>query len=305
MNPLRSRLSLLAGIGCTAAFAIAHAERSQPLAVIDVAVTDGRGNVEGLKAGDFEVFVDGRQKPVESFAGPPVPLSVVLLLDVSGSMAVYVDLEDEISRSFAPALQPGDRALVGGIANRVQLAPRFTGIGKELISDGRKAVRFDKDDKFGPSPLWDALDATVTALEREAGRRGIILVTDGRATGNRIGSQAAILRAVQSGIVVHVLAEARALIIRQGQESFARVRPGLALQELAQQTGGSCLPQDAGPSTELPEAGPVIARMVRDLRGMYTLGVSPDGPAGSVHRVEVRVNRSDLSVRARRFFRTR
>jgi hypothetical protein len=38
---------------------------------------------------------------------------------------------------------------------------------------------------------------------------------------------------------------------------------------------------------------------------MYTLGVSPDGPAGSVHRVEVRVNRSDLSVRARRFFRTR
>jgi VWFA-related protein len=302
---MRSRLSRLAGIGCAAALAIAPAKRSQPLAMIDVAVTDGRGNVDGLNAGDFQVFVDGRPTLVESFAAPPVPLSVALLLDVSGSMAVYVDLEDEISRSFAPALQPGDRALVGGIANRVQLAPRFTAVGRELISDGRKAVRFDRDDRFGPSPLWDALDATVAALEREAGRRGIILVTDGRATGNRIGSQAAILRAVQSGIVVHVLAEARALIIRQGEGSFARVRPGLALQEVAQQTGGSCLPQDPGPSTEMPEPGPVIAQMVRDLRGMYTLGVSQDGPAGSVHRIEVRVKRSELSVRARRFYRTR
>ena len=40
----------------------------------------------------------------------------------------------------------------------------------------------------GPSPVWDALNAAAVALDDAAGRRGVIVVTDGRSTANRMRS---------------------------------------------------------------------------------------------------------------------
>jgi VWFA-related protein len=285
-----------------AALAPASASTRAAIVPIDVAV---RGAAAAdLTQEDFEISIDGRPKPVAAFTRPPAPVSVVLLLDVSASLTNYGDIAEEIGRSFSPALTSVDQARVGGIASRVVLGPRFLPPGRELIAAGRSAARFPAEDRFGPSPIWDALDAAIAALVPASGRRGVVLVTDGRSTGNTIGVADVLERAVTSGVVVQVLSEARPLLIRQSERTFARVQPGLALRRLADQTGGLCLPADPPPSGPLPEPGPLLTQLVQDLRGMYTLGVEADGESGSLHGITVRVKRQGLTVRARNAYRT-
>jgi VWFA-related protein len=300
------RLLLAVALLSAMRFVPASSQGSLSIVPIEVAVTGPGGeSVIDLSREEFELAIDGKPTAVAAFTPPPAPIAVVLLLDVSASLSNYGDIGDEIERSFAPALEPVDRARVGGIASRLKLSPRFTSVRRELVSGGRTAIAFRRDEKFGPSPIWDALDATIATLEPEAGRRAVIMVTDGRSTGNAKGSVEVMDRAIASGTVVHVLSEARTIVIRQGETSYARVRSGLMLEELARQTGGLCLPENSPAAGELPKPGPIIAALVKDLREMYTLGVAQVGPSGSVHRIAVRVKRPGLTVRTRTAYRTR
>ena len=278
-----------------------HQTPPADLVPIHVSVTGGGD----LTKDDFEVSVDGKPVPIVSFAPPPTTATIVLLLDKSASMAVYGDIDEEIGKSFAPALKAGDRARVGGLANKLVLAPAFSADVREVVSAGRKAVSFRKEDKFGASPIWDAIDQTVEQLESENGLRAIILVTDGKATGNMKSLLTVADRAAFAGVVVDVLSESRPMIIRQSETMAARIRPGLPLELIARVTGGTIVPEDPGPNMELPVPGPIIKKFVDDLHGMYTLGIAPSGPSGSLHRIGVRMTRQGLTARARSAYRTR
>jgi VWFA-related protein len=297
-----------AAVALAGVIGLAWSAASQPAQVvsIEVAVTTSTGSmVAGLTASDFEVLVDGKPVPIHALAAPPVPLTLVALFDCTASMSTYRDLDAEIERSLAPSLRETDRARIGGIASRLALSPRFTSVRKELIEGGRKALDFPRAEMYGPSPIWDAVIEAVRALESEPGRRGLLLVTDGRATGNTVAGADAIRSAIAAGVVVQVLSEARTNYYRQDTDSVARVRTGLRLEELTRQTGGMILPEDDKPTAQLPTAGPAIARLVNDLREMYTIGIAQAGPAGSAHRVAVKVKREGLSVRARSGYRSR
>jgi hypothetical protein len=217
-------------------------------------------------------------------------------------MDFYTD-SDPIVDAFAESLATGDRALVGGVANRLQLSPSWSGTKREVISGARTALNFKNEERFGPSPIWDALDGAAGFLEKQSGRRAIIFVTDGRGTGNRLSAVTAVERTFFAGITVHVLTEARTIFIRQDDDTAVRVRSGLMLQELARLTGGLCLPEYK-PNLEWPKPGPVIVQLVKDLRDMYTLEVSPEGAPGSFHKIEVKVKRPNVSVRTRTGYRT-
>ena len=276
----------------------------QDLVLIHVAVS---GNESGtpLTSDAFEVVVDGNPVPLIYLRPPPTPLSIVLLLDKSASMAMYGDIDEEIGKSLAPALNAGDRARVGGLANKLVLAPAFSSDMREVVSAGRKAVSFRKEDKFGASPIWDAMDQTVEQLEAENGLRAIILVTDGKATGNMKSLLTVADRAVFAGVVVDVLSESRPMIIRQSETMAARIRPSLPLELITRVTGGTIVPEDPEPNMELPAPGPIIKKFVDDLHAMYTLGIAPSGPSGSLHRIGIRMTRQGLTARARSAYRTR
>ena len=52
----------------------------------------------------------------------------------------------------------------------------------------------------GPSPIWDAVASAARLLESQPGPRAIVLVTDGHATGNRLGVADAAAEAAQRGV---------------------------------------------------------------------------------------------------------
>src|SRR5918994_6414505 len=57
------------------------------LVLVPVSVTDEKGRfVHGLTAGDFEISEDGARRAVKQFTAARVPVSHIILLDISGSM---------------------------------------------------------------------------------------------------------------------------------------------------------------------------------------------------------------------------
>ena len=70
---------------------------------------DGRGRgIRDLAAGDFEVLDGGSLQPISDFFAGEAPVSLAVLLDVSGSMAVggNMDRAREAVHMVAAALQP-------------------------------------------------------------------------------------------------------------------------------------------------------------------------------------------------------
>ncbi len=308
------------------------------LVSIDVTVVDERGSpVSGLARNEFELLVDGETRPIEHFAGGGVPVLAVLLLDVSASCwAQPAILTPALEKRFWAALRPSDRVRIGLIGNGrvvptltlggdrgglqtalrlLDLPPTYTVQDKLIPSTSsvlaQVGVRETKATgaRMGPSPVWDAVYGAATVLEREPGRRAIVLLTDGRATGNVHGLDETIDRALASGAPIHVVSEAEDVLIPVDASNAALVRPGVFLERMAHETGGSYvsvieeLASSRGKETLSTEriskqVGACLARALQQSQQAYRLGFTPSTLDSGMHRLEVHVKRQGLEVHA-------
>ena len=140
------------------------------LVVVDVAVeSDRRASRDRTDdRSDFEIITGGATRPIESFAASDRPLSLVLLFDTIASMESTITSRRAVSdgvREVVPAL-----SCAGAIASRSARSPArsrsgppIAGNPRALLTAVRKRSTLDDVDTFGPSPMWDAVDAAVAA----------------------------------------------------------------------------------------------------------------------------------------------
>jgi von Willebrand factor type A domain len=189
------------------------------------------------------------QAPVRSTRA----VDVVMMVDVSHSVTFGVIKRDrrlmpELGEALAEALESGDTARIGTAGDAIVL-------DTVPLRDGA-AIRAKADALGthigGASPIWDALVTAASALPDSSGRRGIILVTDGRSTGNKIGFADMLERVKASGIPVFV--------VSIDKSDKLEPDPGARLLALAKATGGTCL------FVERPALRGAIMRAVHTLR---------------------------------------
>src|SRR5437762_185961 len=139
-------------------------------------VTDAGGRlVPDLERASFEVTDNKKQQPLTLFANDVQPITVVVLLDRSGSMRANFELVEQAAEEFVNAMLPADKARIGSFATRIQVDPRdFTSDHDELI----KILRTELQPE-GPTPLWNAVNVGITALLHQQGRRVVLVFTDG------------------------------------------------------------------------------------------------------------------------------
>jgi hypothetical protein len=82
--------------------------------------------VRDLTREDFKVFDDGRLQELTVFQNTFQPISAVLMVDTSASMALTLDLAREAAEQFLVRLSPGDKVRVGSFSDTVQLSDTFT-----------------------------------------------------------------------------------------------------------------------------------------------------------------------------------
>ena len=244
-------------------------------------VNDADGRlVPDLVKEDFTVLDNGAPRDITLFSSEAQPITVVVMLDMSGSMfSRFVRLRTS-TISFVDALQPRDRAQIGTFGEEIAISPHLTG-DKQLL----KRVLNTELWPNGPTPIWNALDQAMTALSSESGRRVVMTITDGRELCNY-------RHCVKAGAV-----ERRA--VREGFMLYAIGMDGTGLDDeimlIAEETGGGhfALPEGADLTS-------TFGRVAEELRRQYVIGFSPAVLDGKLHRVEVRVGRTGMKVRARR-----
>jgi Ca-activated chloride channel family protein len=235
--------------------------------------------VTGLGRERFTVREDGRPQPITAFAEADVPLSLALAIDRSWSMAgTPLAAARRGGRALIAALRPADRAMVIAVSGRVEtVAP--------LSTDREAATRaIEGLDPWSTTALRDAIVEAVDLVQEGAGRRAIVIVSDGADRYSR-ASEADVLQHVRArDVLVYPVAT--------GQ----RKPPVFA--ELAAVTGGrSFHAKDAG---SLERTMRLIAE---DLHHQYLLGYAPPddgGEPGTWHAIDVSVDVPGATVRARR-----
>jgi hypothetical protein len=127
--------------------------------------------------------------------------------------------------ALAGALRPDERAWLHSFGPEIR-------IGRTAITREELALAADaaNDGTGGASPLWDALHAAVRSIDGD-GRRAIIVVTDGRTTGNTLSFAEILRRLEQAGVPVFFLCAER-----PKQASVAD--PSVRLRRIAAATGG-------------------------------------------------------------------
>src|SRR5206468_11604795 len=93
---------------------VIHVETN--MVVTDVLVLNPKGNaLVGLKSSDFVVTDNGMPQELELFAngiGKPVPRSIVLIIDYSGSEGPFLKASVAAAKALVDKLLPGDRMAV-------------------------------------------------------------------------------------------------------------------------------------------------------------------------------------------------
>src|SRR5256885_5780323 len=145
--------------------------------------------VPNLARDDFEILDNDKPQTITVFDNRPQPITVVVMLDTSGSMTMSLDLLRAAAEQFLIRLSPGDKARVGAFNDKIQFSSRFTDNRDELVGDVK-----DLDSGNG-TRLWDAAAASLDELKPIEGRRVILLFTDGDDTSSHVGLGTVIDRA--------------------------------------------------------------------------------------------------------------
>jgi Ca-activated chloride channel family protein len=267
-------------------------------------VTDGRGlPVTGLGPGDFELFVDGRRRPVTVFAAPPQRLSMTMLLDRTGSTArMSTEIADAAS-AFVDLLGPHDRVALSSLTWDCLDPTTDHQLLKQTVRSGMPADV--------ASALWEAIDRVSFALLRETGRKAILVLSDGQNSNVPLVRQEDAYRAGVDDSPCHpptfetgaLADEVARRADRNGIMIYAVSVEGengtsdSQLRTLARQTGGDVLRMQDRERLET-----VFTRVAAEIRTQYLLGFEPVTRDDKAHRIEVRVRRPGLRVRARQSY---
>ncbi|HUJ48659.1 MAG TPA: VWA domain-containing protein [Bryobacteraceae bacterium] len=304
MNKLLGIILLLAALPAAAQPVAADSESAikVDVDVVNVLCTvyDRRGAlVRDLAKDDFEVLENGRRQEIRYFArDTDLPLTVALLVDVSGSVRALIGAEKDAAAKFLQAvIRPSDQALLAGFSSSIVLWQDFTPSVERLSNalSRMHAVPFHGLPPQGlPMPgtlLYDTVYVTAhQKLADVSGRKVMVIISDGLDNGSLNHSQDAIAAVQSANAVVYGICY---------QSGFSGCD---FLKELAGPTGGRMF--QAGKKTPLSD---IFHTIEDELRSQYALGYVPEDRTrdGAFRKLQVRTLRRGLRVQARKGYYAR
>jgi Ca-activated chloride channel family protein len=240
--------------------------------------------VPDLTKEDFEVFDNEKPQALTYFDNSIHPITVVVMLDTSGSMTLTIDLLKRAAEQFLIRLLPDDKAKVGAFNDKVQISARFSNNRDQLIS----AV---KDLDYGNGTrLWDAVAMSLDELKGVDGRKVILVFTDGDDTASKVGLGSMIDRARAEEVMVYAIG-------LESQFMNQRTKPDGGLRKIADETGGGYFELK-----KTADLAPTFTKVASELHSQYVIGFTPTQLDNRVHKLMVKVKPAGLTARARKSY---
>lgn len=253
-------------------------------ASIEFTATNELQQLVDLTRDQLHILEDGVPQEVDVFTEAVAPVSIVLALDGSGSMRRSAAAARDAAHAFVEALRPDDPLGILVFADGVSVLHDFT-TDRDL---SRSAV--EGFETAGGTALNDALDAAALRLKERAGRRAIVLVTDGRdenAASNGPGSHTSWPAALEAASQAEAAVYAIGLGVRVDRDR---------LRQLAVVTGGEAYFTD-----NVHELEQQYRRILEELHRRYVVTYTSTNPArdGAWRHVEIRASAAGVRVRTR------
>ncbi len=281
-----------------------------------VTVSDAEGRlVPNLTQDDFDIYDNGKKQTITVFENGIQPITLVMMLDRSGSMVGNFGLVRSAAEQFVGQLLPADKARIGSFANRIQVDPReFTSSQHDLLEILRTELQ-----EAGPTPLWNAVNVGITSLLHQEGRRVVLVFTDGvdhPMGSNNISYHDVEKNAEQEDVMIFAVGLAGRQFYGGGRgrgptggggiggfgggifrppAEEAKVDAGLP--KIAAATGGGYFEL-----TSANNLASTFRRIADELHRQYALGFTPQNLDGKTHKLEVKLKKPELIARARKTY---
>ena len=262
------------------------------LVIIPASVVDPFGRaITDLKVEDFELKIDGEVKTIGELTRSETPVHVALLFDNSYSLSAAREFEKQAAvRFFQRVVRPIDRAAVYSISTMPKLSQGLTNDVARLV---RTIEQFGAPE--GATALFDAVAQAADYMRPLAGRKVIVLVSDGTDTVSDTSFDEAVNRALR--------AECQVYVVQTRQVEDPNLHDPVSEQRmyrLTEQTGGAVYVPKA-----VAELDAVFTQISLDLSQQYLLSYYPqDERKDKYFRfISLRVKtRPTARVRARKGF---
>ena len=266
------------------------------LVTVSVSVRDDEGKVmKDLTKADFEVFDSSFKKEIRDFFVGDSPVSLALLLDISGSMAVGGNM-DRAREAIAVATM--------NLRSKTDEGALFT-----FDSELRQVVPFTTDTRrihnvslkgkpWGQTSLYDAVAHAARAVSSRSNKhRALLVISDGVDTSSRLSAAEVSGIASSIDVPVYLLRVVNPVDHPGGEfevaETDSRKTQSATLADLARWTGGDMRVTSVPAQTSI-----AIQDLFTELRHQYLITFEP-GVRPGWHPLEIRMKKKSLVVHAR------
>jgi Ca-activated chloride channel family protein len=254
--------------------------------------------VPGLERSQFRVLEEGVEQKIESFAQEDVPISMGIVLDLSGSMRGKIEQVNRAALAFVQAGNHGDEFFLIGFNDDVELLQDYTGDIDEISDALENTV------VAGGTHLYDAVYLGVEKAQAGSkSKKALVVITDGDDTSSYYSLKELLAKIRESNVQVFCIGlleePPKKGIFSRWLDSAANKYHD-ALASISEETGGNAFfPQK---TTGIRS---IVDEIAWDLRGQYSIGyfssnASRDGAYRTV-RIELTGNKTDgMKIRHRR-----
>ena len=249
--------------------------------------------VTNLQREDFQLLDNGHPKPITDFQADPTPVSLLLLVDLSGSMGIedkwqhVLDAAGQLELFLKP--REDEVGLFAFDKKLKELEPFGSPLG-----DVQHTLR--NLHPFGMTSLYDAIaDAGRTMSQRPGTRRAVVALTDGEDNASRMSVRqvTSLASAIDVPVYIVMVASEVEHAAPQPAGKPASAEDQGRLEDLARFTGGELF-RSGNPTEDRRAAGQIVA----ELRQQYLIVFEPDTEPGW-HAITVQTRQKDLVVRTR------
>jgi VWFA-related protein len=309
-------------------------------------VRDKHGRiVNDLTKDDFTLTEDGRPQTLKYFARETdLPLTLGLLVDTSMSQRRVLNEERDASQSFLAQVlrEDQDKAFVIHFDREVELSQDLTSSHEKL----RAALESLQTPQFtrtsgggGPGPgsgrgsgrhgggtlLYDAVFlGSDELMQKQPGRKALIVLSDGVDMGSKESLEAAIESAQRANTIIYSILFKDDEAYGNGG-GFGRTGisipgmggPGMGRGGMGGGRGGRRYPEEHADGKKVLErisketggrlfevskkepVGQIYSQIQEELRNQYNLGYTPNVAEAGYHKIQVVAKKKDLVVQSR------
>jgi Ca-activated chloride channel homolog len=248
------------------------------LALVNVTVTDPYNRlVTGLEPDNFRIFENNVEQEIQYFSSEEVPISIGVILDLSGSMSNKVGKAKEAALQFFKTANPQDEFFLVSFNERAELMSTFTNTVEDLQSHLLTLSA------KGRTALLDAIYLGLSEMRtaRNA-KRALLIISDGGDNHSRYNEKDI------KGLVREADTQLYSVGIFDPFEYRSRTPEELngpsLLAEVTELTGGRAFTVEN--INELPD---IAAKIGAELRNQYILGYHPSNKSHDARWRKIKV----------------